>query len=477
MDNLVRDLQAVVGARFVLWRPDDLLPYECDGYTLHRKKPRAVVLPASTQQVADVVRILHRERAPFIPRGAGTCLSGGAIATGDEVIVGLSRMTRLLEVDYPNRRARVEAGFVNLHLTKAVEGQGFYFAPDPSSQQACTIGGNVAENSGGPHCLKYGVTTNHVVGLTLVLPDGEVVELGSKAPDAPGYDLTGLVVGSEGTFGIVTEIVVRILRKPQGVRTVLALFDRVEDASRTVAAITAKGIVPAALEMMDRLAIKAVERGNFPVGYPDDVEAVLIIEVDGVEAGLDAQAERCIAICRDNNVREVRTPRSAEERALWWSNRKTAFGAMGQLAPDYYVQDGTIPRSKLEQVLTKIADISREYDLPIANVFHAGDGNLHPLISADYRIPGTVERVVAAGSAILKACVEAGGCISGEHGIGIEKREEMRYQFSEADLAAQTLVRDVFNPLNLCNPGKIFPEPARCGMDLKRPGKPPEGAW
>lgn len=476
MDDLLRKLQAVVGERFVLWRPDDLRPYECDAYTLERRLPRAVVLPANTHQVAAVVQILHQERVPFIPRGAGTGLSGGAIATGGEVIIGLSRMTRLLEVDYPNRRARVEAGFVNLHLTQAVEGEGYYFAPDPSSQQACTIGGNVAENSGGPHCLKYGVTTNHVLGLTLVMPDGQVLELGGKV-EAPGFDLVGLVVGSEGTLGIVTEITVKLLRKPQAVRTVLALFDRVEDASRAVAAITASGIIPAALEMMDRLAIRAVERGNFPVGYPDDVEAVLLIEVDGLEAGLEGQVQRCLAVCREHGVREVRTPRDAAERELWWANRKTAFGAMGQLAPDYYVQDGTIPRSKLEQVLMQIAAISREFDLPIANVFHAGDGNLHPLISADYRVPGTVERVVAAGSAILKACVEAGGSITGEHGVGIEKRDEMRVQFSEADLAAQMLVRDIFNPLNLCNPDKIFPQPARCGMDLKRGGRPPEGAW
>ncbi|WP_264842661.1 FAD-binding oxidoreductase [Caldinitratiruptor microaerophilus] len=465
-EDVIRELQAIVGPRWVLHRPEDLLAYECDGYTLERRPPLAVVQPDSTEEVSRVLRALHRRRIPFIPRGAGTGLSGGAIPQGGEVVISLTRMNRLLEVDVENQRAVVQPGHVNLHLTQKVQGHGYYYAPDPSSQYACTLGGNVAENAGGPHCLKYGVTMNHVLGLTLVLPDGEVVRLGGKAWDYPGYDLVGLVVGSEGTMGVVTEIVVRLLRRPQAVKTCLALFDTVEDASRTVSGITARGIIPAALELMDRLAIDAVEKGNFPVGYPPDIQAVLIAEVDGLAAGLDDQMERIVAVCRENNVREVRVARTDAERALWWNNRKTAFGAMGKLAPDYYVQDGVIPRSKLTEVLRRIDEISREYGLPVANVFHAGDGNLHPLVLYDRRQPGVVEKVVKAGSAILKACVDAGGTISGEHGIGIEKREDMRLVFTQADLDAQSCVREVFDPDGLANPGKLLPSPARC-VDIR----------
>jgi glycolate oxidase len=370
-------------------------------------------------------------------------------------------MNKLLSIDYLNRRAVVQPGYVNLKLSNSIAAKGYYYAPDPSSQAACTIGGNVGENAGGAHCLKYGVTTNHVLGLELVLPNGEVMRLGGTL-DMPGYDLLGLLTGSEGTLGIVTEITVRILKKPQEVRTVLALFDNVNDASQTVSDIIACGIVPAALEMMDRIAIHGVESGNYPVGYPKDLAAVLIVEVDGIEAGLQEQIDQIMEVCRKHGVREVRQAESMQERARWWANRKTAFGAMGTISPDYLVQDGVIPRSKLPEVLTKIGAISEKYGLRIANVFHAGDGNLHPLILFDSRLPGETERAVQAGSEVLKACADAGGSITGEHGVGIEKMEDMRFIFNESEVEAQTRIRDVFNPKHLCNPDKIFPKPSRC---------------
>lgn len=466
--ELIAALQRCVGKDAVLFRQEDLLAYECDAYTLKKALPRAVVFPGSTEETAEVVRFLAQRGIPFIPRGAGTGLSGGATPTGGEVIISLARMNRLLQIDLPNRRAVVQPGYINLHLTESVAGHGYYYAPDPSSQQVCTIGGNVGENAGGAHCLKYGVTTNHVLGLTMVLPDGQVVQLGGL-PDEPGYDLTGLVVGSEGTMGIVTEITVRLEKKPEGVRTVLAMFDEVKQASEAVTGIIAAGIYPAALEMMDNLAIEAVEKGTFPIGYPRDLGAVLLVEVDGIAEGLDEQIERIVDVCRKHGVREVRPASSEEERKSWWNNRKTAFGAVGTISPNNLVQDGVIPRSRLPEVLSRIEEISREHGVRIANVFHAGDGNLHPLIMFDARIPGEEERAVRAGSAILKVCTEVGGSITGEHGVGLEKREEMRYLFSEKELAVQLAIREVFNPENLCNPGKIFPTPARCAEMKRRP--------
>lgn len=465
--TLARELRAIVGERFTLTDPAELRAYDCDGFTIERRLPRAVVLPANTAEVARVVRLLARHAIPYIPRGAGTGLSGGAVPRGDEVVIGLARMNRLLELDVRNHRAVVEAGHVNLRLTQRVQDQGFYFAPDPSSQAACTIGGNVAENSGGPHCLKYGVTTNHVLGLTYVTWDGEIIHLGGKALDTPGYDMVGLLIGSEGTMGIVTEITVKLLRKPQGVQTILALFDSVSQASEAVSGIIARGIVPAALEMMDRMAIVAVERGNFPVGYPEGQEAVLIIEVDGLQAGLEAQAEACLAVCREAGCTEVRVAQTEAERSRWWSNRKTAFGAAGKLAPNYYVQDGVIPRSRLGEILAEIAEIGGRHGLIIANVFHAGDGNLHPLICYDEKVPGMVEKVVRAGSEILAACVRVGGSISGEHGIGIEKQADMALVFGPDDLRVQVAVHDLFDPHDLSNPGKLFPVPGRCA-EVKR---------
>lgn len=466
--ELIAALKRCVGNDAVLYRHEDLLAYECDAYTLKKVVPRAVVFPRSTEETAEVVRLLSKRGIPFIPRGAGTGLSGGATPTGGEVIISLARMNRLLQVDLLNRRAVVQPGYINLHLTEAVADRGYYYAPDPSSQQACTIGGNVGENAGGAHCLKYGVTTNHVLGLTMVLPDGQIVQLGGL-PDEPGYDLVGLVVGSEGTMGIVTEITVRLEKKPEGVRTVLAMFDEVSEASEAVSDIIAAGIIPAALEMMDNLAIEAVEKGTFPVGYPRDLGAVLLIEVDGIAEGLDEQIERIVEVCRKHGVREVRPASSEEERKSWWNNRKTAFGAVGTISPDYLVQDGVIPRSRLPQVLSRIKKISHEKGVRIANVFHAGDGNLHPLIMFDSRIPGEEERAVQAGSEILQVCVEVGGSITGEHGVGLEKKEEMRYLFSEKEIAVQTAIREVFNPRNLCNPGKIFPSPARCAEMKRQP--------
>ncbi|MFC4546692.1 FAD-linked oxidase C-terminal domain-containing protein [Paenactinomyces guangxiensis] len=464
--ELIRQLVRCVGENSVLHRYEELVSYECDAYTLQKAIPRAVVFPKNTEEVARVVRLLNERKIPFIPRGSGTGLSGGATPTGGEVVISLVRMNQLLQVDLPNRRAVVQPGYINLHLTQAVADQGYYYAPDPSSQQACTIGGNVGENAGGAHCLKYGVTTNHVIGVKLVLPNGEIVELGGLT-DTPGYDLVGLIIGSEGTLGIVTEITVRLMKQPESVRTVLALFDEAADASEAVSDIIAAGILPAALEMMDTLAIKAVEKGTFPVGYPEDIGAVLLVEVDGVEAGLDDQIKQIVDVCRKHRVREVRLADSEEERKRWWANRKTAFGAVGTLSPDYLVQDGVIPRSRLPEVLARVAEISRQQRVRIANVFHAGDGNLHPLIMFDSRVPGEEERAVLAGSAILKVCADAGGSITGEHGVGLEKRDEMYYLFTDEEIAVQMAVRDIFNPGGLCNPGKMFPSPARCA-EVKR---------
>jgi glycolate oxidase len=382
--------------------------------------------------------------------------------------MSLVQMKRLLSVDLENRRAVVQPGFVNLKLTNSIAEKGYYYAPDPSSQYCCTIGGNVAENAGGAHCLKYGVTTNHILGLEVVMPNGEIVEIGANGiPDTPGYDLLGLLTGSEGTLGIVTKITVRILKNPEAKQTVLAYFDKVEDGSQAVSDIISAGIVPAALEMMDKTAIEGVEAAAFPVGHPKDIEAVLLIEVDGIAGGLDEQINQILEVCKNRNVREVRAAQDEAERGRWWANRKTGFGAMGAISPDYLVQDGVIPRSKLPEVLGKINKISEESGLRIANIFHAGDGNLHPLVLFDARIPGQSEKALEAGSACLQACADVGGTITGEHGVGIEKKEEMRFVFTDDEIIAQTDIREVFNPDNLLNAGKLFPMPGRC-VEIKR---------
>jgi glycolate oxidase len=376
-------------------------------------------------------------------------------------VIALTRMTRILEVDYANQVAMVEPGLVNLHLSQALAPHGFYYAPDPSSQFACTIGGNVANNSGGPHTLKYGVTTNHVLGLEVVLPDGEVVWLGGKVRDPQGYDLVGLFVGSEGTFGIVTKVVVRIVRRPPAVRTLLAVFNQLDQASGAVAAITARGLTPAALEMIDQITIQAVEDA-FGAGYPRDAAAALLIELDGLDTGLDAEAEHVIAACLESGAREVRRARNDAERQLLWKGRKQAFGAYGRVAPAYMVMDGVIPRTRLPEILQSIERIAAAHALRVGNVFHAGDGNLHPNILYDPRKPGEEQRVLAAGAEIMRACVEVGGTISGEHGIGLEKRDFMPWIFSETDLATMAAVKAVFNPTGRCNPGKMFPTKKSC---------------
>ncbi|MBM3460122.1 MAG: FAD-binding protein, partial [Armatimonadetes bacterium] len=421
----------------------------------------AVVLPGTTEEVAQVVALCAREGVTFVGRGAGTGLSGGALALCGGVIISTTRMKRILEVDLRNRRIVAQAGAVNISLTRAVQNDGYQYAPDPSSQMACTIGGNVAENSGGPHTLKYGVTVNHVLGLTMVLPDGEVIRLGGKAEDRVGYDLVGLVVGHEGTFGIVTEVTARLVRLPQAVKTMLAVFDTLEDATNTVSGIIAAGIVPAALEMMDNLIIQAVEEA-FRFGFPTDAGGCLIIELDGLQAGLEEQAERVVEICERHRAREIRVAATAAERDQLWKARKRAFGAVGRLAPSNITQDGVIPRTRLPEMVRAMNEIVARHGLRVANVFHAGDGNLHPLLLFDERDPEQIRAVVEASEEILKLCVALGGSITGEHGIGVEKSSFVTCQFTEKDLETMALVRGVFNPRDLCNPGKMFPTGKSC---------------
>jgi len=454
-------LRDIVGAEGVIASPDQLLVYECDGMTLDRISPEAVVLPRNTEETSAVVRYLHRERIPIVPRGAGTGLSGGSLAVQGGVMIALTKMNKILEIDIRNGRAVVEAGVLNLDITNAVSAQGLHFAPDPSSQMACTIGGNVAENAGGPHTLKYGVTTNHVLGVELVLPNGDVVNLGGKVEDVPGYDLTGLVNGSEGTFGIITKVIVKLTPLPQGYKTFLAIFDTVDDTTHTISEIIAAGIIPAALEMIDSVVLDALEEA-FHMGFPLDAGAILLIELDGLAAGLEQQGERVARICRKNHVRELRVARDADERMRLWMARKKAFGALGRVTSSYYTQDSVVPRTKLPEILRRIYDIGRQYNLRIANVFHAGDGNLHPTILFDERDADQVRRTIQASEEILKACVDLGGSLTGEHGIGFEKMNYLPWLFSEADLTIMKKVRQVFDPEERCNPGKIFPTPGRC---------------
>jgi len=460
--SLRGELESILGVGGVLSDPDELLVYESDGLTLFRALADFVVFPTTTEQVAAVVRVANRERLPFVARGAGTGLSGGCLPAEGGIVISLMRMNRILEIDYENQIAVVQPGLVNLHLSWAVGPRGYYYAPDPSSQQACTIGGNIANNSGGPHTLKYGVTTNHVLGLEVVMPDGEIVWLGGRTRETPGYDLTGFFVGSEGTLGIATTIVVRILKKPQAVKTVLAVFDDIDKASEAVSAIIGRGLVPAAVEMIDHLTIQAVEDA-FGCGYPRDAAAALLCEVDGLAVGIDTQAARIEEACRAAGAREVRTARDDAERQLLWKGRKSAFGAYGRVSPAYMVMDGVIPRTKLPYVLGRVNEIVRAHGLRVGNVFHAGDGNLHPNILYDPRRPGEEARVVAAGAEIMKVCAEVGGSISGEHGIGLEKADFMPFIFSAADLDLMQRLKRAFNPTGLCNPGKLFPTKKSCG--------------
>lgn len=458
-------IRSVVGEEGLILHPNELLVYECDAYTLERQVPPFVVLPRTTGEVAEVVRLCNQAGVPILPRGAGTSLSGSVLSSDGAVMIALTRMNRVLEVDPRNRRALVEAGCVNAWVTQAATRHGLYYAPDPSSQSACTIGGNVGTNSGGPHTLKQGVTTNHVLGLEMVLPDGEVVWLGTTpegGEEDSGLDLRGVVIGSEGMFGIVTRVLLKLSRIPQTYRTMLGVFETVEDASHTVSDIIAAGIVPGALEMMDQLITHAVESA-YHFGFPLDAGALLIIELDGLQAGLDRQVEQVMEICRRNQAREVRTAKSAEERASLWKCRKRAFGAIGRLSPNFLTQDGVVPRSKLPEMMAFIQGISAKFELRIPNVFHAGDGNIHPLILYDERDPDQVRRAVQAGNEILERCIEMGGSATGEHGIGVEKIDFMARQFSAQDLAAMQSVRKAFDPEMRCNPGKMFPSGGRCG--------------
>jgi glycolate oxidase len=457
---LLAQLRSLLPEDRLVVRTDDLFAYECDGQTFDRGMPLAVAFPETSREVAAVVRACAAHGVAFLPRGAGTGLSGGAVASGS-VAISTARMNRILSIDLENRQAWVEPGVVNAHLSRAVAGAGLHYAPDPSSQNACTIGGNVAENSGGPHTLKYGVTTNHVLALEVVLPDGSIVELGSAAPDAPGYDLVSPFVGSEGTFGIATKILVRLSPIAEGVRTVLAIFDRVGDACRAVSEILGRGIIPAAIELIDQTTLRAVE-GYIHAGFPLDAAAVLLIEVDGLADELDEQAHVVLAGCKAAAVREVRLAKDDAERLLLWKGRKQAFGALGRLAPNYYTHDGVIPRTKLPEVLDEFTRIALRHQLIIGNVFHAGDGNLHPVVLYDEREPGVLDRVKAAGDSILRLVLSVGGTLSGEHGIGLEKVGYMAELFSEADLAQMRRLRDIFNPRGLCNPGKVLPAPGRC---------------
>lgn len=455
---LLRDLAAAVGPDWVISDPDRLLVYESDAQTAHNWAPQAVVLPAETEEVARVVRILHSYRVPVVPRGAGTGLSGGAVPVGGGVVVGTSRMNRILEVDPGNRRAVVQAGVLNTLLTHASSPFGLHYAPDPSSQTACTIGGNVAENSGGPHCLKYGVTSRYITGLRVVLPDGETVWLGGMGREGSTFDLVGLFVGSEGCFGLATEVEVALVPIPEATRTLLAIFDSLEDAGRAVTSIVSEGLLPAALEIIDQNTIQAVEASIFAAGYPTDAGAALVVEFDGIRDGLDDDAGRARACCLREGAREVRRAQSSEERLALWKGRKKAFGAMGRLAPDLLVQDATVPRTRLPAVLTRIGEIADRYGLRVANVFHAGDGNLHPNIVFDRRDPEETERVDRASKEIMQVCVEAGGTITGEHGVGSDKRKYMSLVFSPEELEMLRRVKRVFDPGGLCNPGKVVPD-------------------
>lgn len=466
--KLVRDLAAIVGKDAVLWRNYDLKLYEYDG-SIDKHLPEAVVFPISTQQVAELMRYCNREKLYYTARGAGTGLSGGSIPVRGGVLIAFTRMNHILEIDAENLRAVVEPGVVNLHLSQAVAPLGLYYVPDPSSQKACTIGGNVGENSGGPHTLVYGVTTNHVLGLEVVTPDGEIRHFGSKAPDMPGYDMCGLFVGSEGTLGLVTQITVKLTPLPPAVKTFLAVYDSVEKCSNAVSSIIKQGVVPAALEMMDNLMIKAVETSTH-AGYPVDAAAVLLVECEGFPQALEQQAEAIEALCKAEGAVEFRVAKTAAERDALWKGRKGAFGAVGQMSPDYYVVDGVVPRSKLPETLAGIGAISQKYNLPIANVFHAGDGNLHPLVMFDSNAPGETEKTLKAGEEIIKLCADAGGSLSGEHGIGLEKRDMMCFVFDEQDLDIMRLVRSAFDTENLCNPGKVLPTPGRCGETQIRTG-------
>ncbi len=460
-EAIVKALRTIVPGEGVITTTREMRPFESDGLTAYRQLPMVVVLPETTQQVSEVLAYCHAEGVKVVPRGAGTSLSGGALPLADGVLLGMAKFSRIREIDFANRVAVVEPGVTNLAVSNAVAHAGFYYAPDPSSQIACTIGGNVAENSGGVHCLKYGMTTNNVLGCEVVLMNGEVIRLGGKHLDAGGYDLLGLIAGSEGLLGVVTEVTVRILQKAECARAVLVGFPSSEDAGACVSRIIGAGIIPAGMEMMDRLAIHFTE-DFVHAGYPLDVEALLIVEVDGPQAEVDDLVERIEIISSKCHAVSCKVSTSEEERLLFWAGRKAAFGAVGRVSPDYFCMDGTIPRARLPQVLTAMKAMSEKYGLRVANVFHAGDGNLHPLILYDANEPGELDRAEQFGAEILKLCVEVGGVLTGEHGVGVEKRDLMGVMFSEIDLNAQQRVKCAFDEKGLLNPGKVFPVLHRC---------------
>jgi glycolate oxidase len=454
-------LREILPGGAVIDDEDERRVYESDGLTAYHQLPLLVALPSTTQEVSAILAYCDEQGIKVVPRGAGTSLSGGALPLADAITLGMAKFNRVLDIDYDNRCAVVQPGVTNLGITRAVEGRGFYYAPDPSSQIACTIGGNVAENSGGVHCLKYGLTTNNLLGLEMVLMSGEVIRLGGKHLDAGGYDLMGIMTGSEGLLGVITEVTVRILPKPASLRAMMIGFGTSEEAGDCVAAVIGAGIIPAGMEMMDRLAIQAAE-DFVKVGYPLDVEALLIVELDGPECEIDHLMARLEAIAQENGAVSLRVSHSEEERLGFWAGRKAAFPAVGRISPDYYCMDGTIPRRRLPEVLARMGEMSERYGLKVANVFHAGDGNLHPLILYDANQPGELDKAEAFGAEILTLCVEVGGVLTGEHGVGVEKRDLMPAMFSEVDLDHQMRLKCAFDPDHLLNPGKVFPELRRC---------------
>jgi glycolate oxidase len=468
--ELTEELRRALGNEGVLSNHSELVVYECDGFVIEKNSPDVVVFPRNTAEVAAVVRLANRFDVPVVPRGAGTSLAGGCLPVGGGIMLVLTRMKAIELIDLRDRYAVVQPGVVNAWLNQALRGTGFHYAPDPSSQGACTIGGNVATNSGGPHTLKYGVTVNHVLGLEAVTADGRIIQLGGPCEDYPGIDLVGGIVGSEGTLVVVTKVWVRLTRDPQGWRTMLAIYDSIDDATNSISEIIGAGIIPAALEMMDHGILVGVEQA-YRLGFPLDAQAVLLIEVDGLEAGLDAQRDRIIQLCRQCNAREVRQAKDSKERQLLWKAWKQAFGAVGRLAPSYCTQDGVVPRTKLPHMLRRITEIGAKYDIRVVNVFHAGDGNIHPILLFDERDREQVGRVLRASEEILDECLAAGGSVTGEHGIGVEKIAFMRKMFNDDDLAVMERYRHAFNPHGRLSPAKMLPTAGACGIEQKHPGR------
>ncbi|HEX4146231.1 MAG TPA: FAD-linked oxidase C-terminal domain-containing protein [Pirellulales bacterium] len=468
--EVVDELANLLGRAAVLSARSDLVVFECDGFVIEKNCPDVVVFPATTEQVAGVVRICNRYGLPFVPRGAGTSLAGGCLPVGGGVMIALTRMRQILEINLRDRYAVVQPGVVNIWLTNALKGTGYHYAPDPSSQGACTIGGNVATNSGGPHTLKYGVTVNHTLAIEAVMADGSIVQFGGPTEDPVGLDLVGTLVGSEGTLAIATKIWTRLTPDPQGVRTLLAIFDSVDDATGAISEIIGAGIVPAALEMMDQGILVAIEAASH-FGFPLDAAAILLIEVDGLEAGLDRQRDQITQICTQGGAREVRQAADAKERQRLWKCRKTAFAAVGRLSSSYCTQDGVVPRTKLPHIQRRITEIGSKYGVRIVNVFHAGDGNIHPVLLFDERNPKEIENVLAAGAEILEECIAIGGSVTGEHGIGVEKISLMSKLFTPTDLDAMRRLRQAFNPDNRLSPGKMLPTAGACGLEQRHPGR------